>query len=252
MADDFTSTFEALWIDLRARWCDCHDLGGALALSHEEVKTEFFHRVVRVNVDVARVKGLIDDAIHHFQTKGFPCAFTLSPLDRPDSLADQLMQRGFVSGKQASAMGCESPAALPAVDRAVSVEVVPADAYGTWADLVCRSFQLPTAMGHIGRSVLIAPETRLYLARVDGMPAGTTLLHTAFGMGYVDLVGTLPEMRRKGVASALVRQAVADSVKMGNRWTALEVVSDSVAERLYRRLGFRVVHHRQRFTLPAV
>ena len=66
-------------------------------------------------------------------------------------------------------------------------------------------------------------------------------------MGYVDLVGTLPQHRRKGVASSLVIRAVADSQALGNRWTGLEVESDSAAEWVYKRLGFRPVHHRPRY-----
>ena len=251
MSDEFTSTFEKLWGSLRSQWCDCHDLEGALALSHDDVKTEFFHRVVQIKVDGARVDRLIDDAIQYFQTKDFPCAFTLSPLDRPASFADRLMHRGFVRGKQASAMVCRRPDERPTINCAVAVDRLTEDEYETWTDLVCRLLLEKKNIGTVGRSVLIAPETRLYLARVDGDPVGTTLLHSRFDMGYIDFVGALPEWRRKGVASALVRHAVVDSLELGNRWTALEVVSGGNTEQLYRRLGFHTVHHRQRYTAPS-
>ncbi len=251
MTDKFTSTFEKLWITFRAQWCDNHDLGGALAFTHDRVKIDFFHRVVQVEVDDARVDGLIDDALQLFQTKRFESAFTLSPLDRPAAaLARRLEHRGFARGKQASAMIHEPSAVPPAAGSVVQVETSAADEYEMWADVMCRSFAFPPAMGEVGRSVLIAPEMRRYLARVDGVPAGTTLLYSQLGMGYVDLVGALPEHRRKGIACALVTQAVADSAALGNRWTALETTTGSDAERLYKRLGFRTVYHRQRYTSP--
>ena len=247
MPDEFTTTFEKLWIALRARWCDNHDLVGGLAFSNDRVKMVFFHRVVQVNVDEVRVDGLIDNALRLFCNKGFDCVFTLSPLDRPADLGERLEQRGFKRGILASAMVYDPPAAPPPVHSVAPVTMANEREYDIWADVMCRSFAHPPAMGEAGRSVLIVPEMHRYLARVDGVPAGTTLLCSQFGMGYIDLVGTLPEHRRKGVASALVMRAVADSRAAGNRWTTLEAEAGSAAERLYKRLGFRTVYHRHRY-----
>ncbi len=247
MPDEFMSKFEKLWITLRAQWCDNHDLGGALAFSHDRVRIDFFHRVVQVNVEDARVDGLIDEVLQLFQDKGFDCAFTLSPLDRPAALAERLEHRGFTCGILASAMIYDPSETPSPVRTVVQVDVSDENEYEIWADVMCRSFSHPPGMREVGHSVLITPEVRRYLARVDGVPAGTALLYSKFGMGYVDLVGTLPEHRRKGVASALITQAVADSQALGNRWTSLETVSGSDAERLYERLGFRTAYHRHRY-----
>ncbi len=140
------------------------------------------------------------------------------------------------------------PTAAPDLSDGVQVESSPATDYGTWSDVMCRSFDFPPATGEVGRPALVAPQVRRYLVRVDGVSAGTALLYSQFGMGYIDLVGTLPGHRRQGVASALVARAAADSASLGNRWTALETTTGSGAERLYKRLGFRTVYHRQRFS----
>ena len=76
------------------------------------------------------------------------------------------------------------------------------------------------------------------------------LSRSQFGMGYIDLVGTLPEHRQQGVASALVTQAVSDSRSLGNRWTTLETTAGSDAERLFEGYGFRTAYYRYRYTLP--
>ena len=95
MPDEMIITFEKLWVALRARWCDNHDLNGALAFSHDRAAMDFFHRVVQVNVDDAQVDRLIDDAIRLFQEKKFDCMFTLSPLDRPPNLGERLENPWF-------------------------------------------------------------------------------------------------------------------------------------------------------------
>jgi len=69
MSDEFVTAFEKLWIAFRPRWCDSHNLDGALAFSHEIMKIPLFHRIVQVNVD---------DSLHLFREKGFDCAFTPS------------------------------------------------------------------------------------------------------------------------------------------------------------------------------
>ncbi|MEE3372013.1 MAG: GNAT family N-acetyltransferase [Planctomycetota bacterium] len=248
MHDEYVSTFERLWVTLRAKWCDTHSLSGALAFTDDHLKIDFFHRVVQVNVGDAQVDRLIDNALELFRSKRFACAFTLSPLDRPTALAERLEQRGFERGMQASAMTYEASAESSSLPAIVQAETSEADEYEIWSDVMCQSFAFPPAMGKIGRSVLVAPGMRRYLARVDGAPAGTALLYSQFGMGYIDLVGTLPRHRRKGIASALVAQATVDSATLGNRWTSLETTTGSAAEHLYKRLGFRTIYHRQRYT----
>ena len=246
MPDRFTSVFEKLWIGFRARWCNCHDLGGALALSNDHVRVPMLHRVVRIDVTETGVDTMIDSALDYFRARDFECAFTLSPLDRPSDLAERLERRGFSLAMQAVAMRCDQ-VVQPVVPGSVRIEEQDPERYEDWADTMCRSFDFPDDVGALGRMVLDVPEVRLYLATVDGKPAGTTLLYSAYGMGCVDFVGTLPEYRRRGVASAMTARTVADSYAMGNRWTGLEVAAGSAAESVYRRIGFRPVHNRPRY-----
>jgi ribosomal protein S18 acetylase RimI-like enzyme len=59
---------------------------------------------------------------------------------------------------------------------------------------------------------------------------------------YVDLVGTHPEHRRRGLAGALLSETLVRVLKRGGGRIYLEVDSESEtgANRLYERLGFRV------------
>ena len=246
MSDPFTTTFEKLWNGFRASWCDSHDLGGATAFSHEDAKVPMLHRVVQIDVPDSMVDPMIDRALAHFRERNFDCAFTLSPLDRPADLAERLKRRGFAFDLQAVAMRCDRDV-RPSCSKAVEVEELDPGRYEVWATTMCRSFDFPAAVGVLGKEVLSIPEIRLYLATVDGEPAGTALLYSRYGLGCVDFIGTLPQYRRRGVASAVTARAVVDSHSMGNRWTGLEVVAGSAAERVYRRVGFRPVHNRPRF-----
>lgn len=81
-------------------------------------------------------------------------------------------------------------------------------------------------------------DCRLYLGLIDGQPAGACDLFAAGGWGRVETVVTRPEFRRRGVASALVTRAVADSLAMGNSVTYLYTDLGGAGEQVYTRLGF--------------
>lgn len=82
------------------------------------------------------------------------------------------------------------------------------------------------------------PLCRLYLGYLDGQAAGTCDLFESDGWGRIEAVATPRPFRRRGVASAVVGQAVADSAAAGNAVTFLTTDAGSDAERLYLRLGF--------------
>lgn len=250
MSQQLIHNFEKLWFSFRSRWCNHHDLRGAIAFSHDHIKIPFFHRVVNVHPPDTQVDRLIQDATDLFKKLRFDCTFTLSPLDRPENLTEHLCDHGFKPEQPASVMIYEHPITQPHVTDTVEIERSGDREYEMWVDIMCHSFRLPRSMGDVGRSVLNDKQTHRYLARKQGVPAGTLALYSQFGMGCIDFVGTLPEHRQQGVASALVTQAVLDSQSMGNQWTLLETTSGSEAERLYRQHGFRTVYRRKRYTRP--
>ena len=153
MPDELMTTFEKLWVVLRAAWCDNHDLDGALAFSHDRAAMDFFHRIVQVNVDDAQVDRLIDDAIRLFQEKKYDCMFTLSPLDRPADLGEQLERRGFTEGMLASAMVYDPPTTPSSAQTVAEIDVSPDSEYDLWADVMCRGFGHDQTMGEVGRDV---------------------------------------------------------------------------------------------------
>ena len=171
----------------------------------------------------------------------------LSHRPHPESLGSALTHPHLTTDYSEAMMEFVTPADLPSTNPALDVRVITENEFEIWADVMCRSFEFEPDMGEVGRPALKDSAARCYLALVEGEPAGTTLLYSDLEMGYIDLVGTLPEFRRKGLATALVRQAIEDSVSIGNRWTALESESGLEVERMYEGLGFHTRYHRQRY-----
>lgn len=117
-------------------------------------------------------------------------------------------------------------------DRAVALEVI----VSVWGDPdVCRFF---------------APDgaSRLYLAELNGAPAGAaTTMRNGDGVRIFS-VSTREDRRRHGVARALLDGIAATESAAGVRWATLRTVDELVP--LYARAGFAVVGRMARYRRP--
>lgn len=75
-----------------------------------------------------------------------------------------------------------------------------------------------------------------YLALADGRPAATVAVHDHDGDAHVTLVGTLAAARGRGLATLLIRRALADARERGCTTTTL--VATKMGQPVYARLGY--------------
>ena len=94
------------------------------------------------------------------------------------------------------------------------------------------------------------PHMRFFVGYVDGEMAGYTSLLSLAGVGYLDNVVTMPEFRRRGIASATVTRSVQESLASDARAVFLLAEQNGAPQRLYERLGFRVRANIDSFTRP--
>lgn len=94
-----------------------------------------------------------------------------------------------------------------------------------------------------------ALSARGFLAERAGQPAAyALLLQAGEGVGEVDQVYTAPEHRGAGLASAVVRAAIAASLQRGDELTYVVGDAEDWPFRLYERLGFEMVGTRYQLT----
>jgi ribosomal protein S18 acetylase RimI-like enzyme len=92
------------------------------------------------------------------------------------------------------------------------------------------------------RDVMLPAGRRWFVARDEqGVVGGLASLTVLEGVGFVDLVATLPQARRRGHATALTRRALREAEAAGGVPTYLLAEPGSVAVTLYERLGFERV-----------
>jgi GNAT superfamily N-acetyltransferase len=82
----------------------------------------------------------------------------------------------------------------------------------------------------------VEPPLRYYLARVDGVPVGGSLMLMGEAVAGLFAVGTVPEARRHGVGAAITDSPMREAREHGYRYGILS--ASVMGESVYRRLGF--------------
>jgi ribosomal protein S18 acetylase RimI-like enzyme len=81
------------------------------------------------------------------------------------------------------------------------------------------------------------PAALLWVARVDGAPAGCVVVRPHDGDGEVFWVAVAPEARGRGLAGELMRRSLAAARDAGCTTASLEATA--MGEPVYRAMGFR-------------
>jgi ribosomal protein S18 acetylase RimI-like enzyme len=100
-----------------------------------------------------------------------------------------------------------------------------------------QAYGLPSGEFAQALSALVGDAVELYLAREHGQPAACVATIDADGDCGIYAVATRPASRGRGLASALMRRALADAARRGCKTSSLQ--SSNAAVSVYERIGYR-------------
>ena len=154
-------------------------------------------------------------------------------LDGHASLAAQaLSQHGMVVTTASPGMG----AAIADVASTAQEETMPADlaTVGRVNDIAYGNYD-----GRLERTLTPLPNNVLkgYQAALNGSPAAVALALYHDQDAGISFVATVPKARRRGLATQVMQQALAEAQQAGCTTTTLQATE--VGERLYTALGYR-------------
>lgn len=101
-------------------------------------------------------------------------------------------------------------------------------------------------------------ECIIYLAQIDGVPVGFTLLYTTFSSVSMQPIFILNDLyvssqyRNKGVGELLLNMAKEVCKQKNYKGLALETAADNPAQKLYEKLGWEKDTHRFHYFWAAV
>lgn len=220
-------------------------------------------RTRRVNSVLARahssahgLDGSLAAVEHAYARWDQPARFQLTPASAPHGLQAALVSRGYTTSPETAVSLCplaelaeRADVATPPVTTEVSAAPTPPwwDTWGEASDLI------PARMAAAGALFTrIEPATGFAVAILDRRPVAVGLgVHDGDWLGIFNMA-TLPGMRRRGAARAVMSALAGWAASRGARTAYLQVeVGNDPARRMYGGLGFREAYRYRYLTQTA-
>ncbi|GAA5180199.1 GNAT family N-acetyltransferase [Rugosimonospora acidiphila] len=234
-------------------------VGGGCGFLVEAVPNPLFNHVV--NLDAGALAELPELAAWYAR-HGKPLRVDVTPAQSDRQLlaalvAQGLSQTGFYAGLYAELAPADCPELDPAsgctasIDRPEStrtgsaIDVAPVDPE-EFAEVYVAGFGFPerhrAAMAESMRVLADHPSVDFFRARVGRATAGVGLLFRADTVGYLATAATLPQYRRRGVQSALVRYRMLAARQAGCDLVVGHTTFGGASHRAMERSGLRVAY----------
>lgn len=242
---------EQFWHNLVLALPQAKDMNGAVVTCYPEVPFFFFNHVADINVNEDEAEKLLNKVTKYFVSKGSPYIwFRVSPLTRPKSFTSLLEDNGFERDDERSVMVFKGRQMEDKLNPEIKVKEISESEIDVYSKLLLTIFEMPLEWKKGFDRVFLESMRKglkCYLAYVEGKPVGTCAWFSLMKTGGIFDVGTLKEYRRRGIGTTLTVHAVMDSIKEGNNLHHLQTAKGGNAERLYKKIGFKIDHTTSRF-----
>lgn len=192
------------------------------------------------------------EAVAFMTGKGIRCRIDVTPFHQNGDFLKHLAREGFYHLGFQMALYGEAVPFVPERTPGVELKVCEsADDVETAAQLYPLGFEMTGAwvgfMSDSVRAVAGLPGWTIYLALVDGEPAGTGLLYQAERAGVLAGAATLPYFRGRGAQKALIHRRIADAAAAGCDLICSQTGNGTVSQNNMEKAGLRIAYTKAEF-----
>lgn len=199
-----------------------------------------FNEVALAVLDPREADAVIDATIAGYRARGIKFRWTVGPDSAPADLADRLARRGLARTTSCGMARATTPVAC---GDGVGVHEVDAATVDSYTRTMAAGWEMdPAPLHRVHELVLADPQPRhhMFLATVDGIPAGVgayvAFPRSAYLLGAV----VLPAFRGRGVYRALVGARV-DHARARGLALATSHARDTTSAPILAGLGFETI-----------
>lgn len=205
-----------------------------------------FRSVLPDDLRAEQIDARVGEALDWLRAQGEPFSWYITDSSAPAELRRLLEAHGLRLVQSSPGMAVDLAALDEHQPGPVGLEISPVTderALALWVRTGGAGFGIPEALN---ASVFAALEgvdlgsgshSRLFLARLDGVPVGTAALILGGGAAGLYSIATLAEYRRQGIGAHLTLAALREARQRGYRIGVLE--ASAMGRPVYERLGFR-------------
>lgn len=215
-----------------------HDEPGVLRLSSEQ-PADYLNTVLRTMFDNGTASNRIQKIMAEYKSQRVSVRWHVWPNSRPADLSAQLDGLGLRHTRNIPCMALDLATIILPEAGVNGLEITLADDLPSlyeWMTPVAYDlfFCLAYEMGLPDTSPVLH-----FLARYKGEPAATASIYLGAGVAGLYDVATMPEVRERGIGTALCARALQTVRNMGYRYAVLQ--SSKMGYRIYQRLGFQQI-----------
>lgn len=201
----------------------------------------------------------LEELEQRFVERKAPLQFEVSTLADP-ALVRALTARDYllVGFENVLGLPLDSVRALDVDGGIVTVSRASDEEAPVWLDTVATGFMTPDVfdgppshestprdvLDRVFGDTIAAPSFERYLARVDGEIAGGASLRIQDGVAQLSGAATRPELRRRGVQSALLRHRLAEAARRGCDLAVVTTQPGSKSQENVQKFGFALLYAR--------
>jgi ribosomal protein S18 acetylase RimI-like enzyme len=225
--------------------------------------TAIFNSVVFARFEPKTADRGIENVLSHFRLRSKPVTWHLGPYTKPTDLGRLLLEHGMAHTEDEPGMAVEIDrmeyaATLPGLKiDAVRDEDTLRDWVDVWLFPVPEEGRRLYLDGLRHRVLADGDASRYFVGWLGGRPVACSELFIGEGVASVQNVVTLPDLRRRGIGTAMTQRTLHEARALGYRVGVLTASQDGIG--LYRRLGFeehcrfrRFEWHPRQATAPVV
>ena len=195
----------------------------------------------------------LSETEHFFLSRGAPVVHEVSPFAGIATL-DLLCARGYRPIELSSVMHRRVGAPSSEDNSPATVRIPGVAEAELWAELSARGWasdypELQETIQNFGRVSFSRPHSVCFLAEIDGHPGATGALSLHEGVALFAGASTIPEMRCRGLQTALLTARMSYARDHGCDLAMMVTAVGSQSQRNAERLGFRIAYTRTKWQL---
>ena len=188
-----------------------------------------------------------------FLDRGAAVMHEVSPLAGVATI-DLLCRRGYRPLEISSVLYQPVESQRLADESDVRVRVISREEAELWSKISARGWahdhpEFQSFLENFGSLIAARKQSVCFLAEIDGQPGAAGVLFLNQGVALFGGASTVPEMRRRGLQSALLRARMSYATEHGCDLAMMVTEAGSQSQRNAERAGFRIAYTRTKWRL---
>ena len=205
-----------------------------------------FNLVLHIRDDLTEPGSVIDAAILRAKSRNVPIGWWVGPSNPFSDLGNRLESNAFVHGAKLTGMAVDLLALnenSPMPHGFTISRVNNADSLSTWCQLMTTVSGFPDYAAaawlemYQDIEILEDPQWRLYVGKLNGTPVSTSALFFGGGVAGIHGVTTVPEVRGRGIGTAMTRSPLLEALR--NEYRVGVLFASEMAVDIYRKIGYQ-------------